>query len=795
MTLLFENDTSAIVKKLANRSIKADKRRNIFIIVTIAFAVCLMTTLALYSAGSQKQTQAESGGHYQATIINCNDTFIQSLENNSSLETYGVEYVFGQKRIADYTLNVLYEDKAEMDLMNEPGIVGALPVKQDEIIVQRSYLDYLGLSNTPGQTLTLDLGNGVTQDYTVSGILQDSNTSKIFRVITSKAYVEAVSNRTPLYQVRFRLVTPADMSTDDLKTYIRDFISSLGVADNDFIFSENYFTLVGSQGTALLSYLLGLVVVIACSLVIYSLFYISVVGKTKEYGRLKVLGCTSKQIKRIVQKETQMLSLISIPIGLVVGGIIGYCIFPKYWSWGTNLLLMLAVAVVIEIAITISTLAPVRLAGKVSAIEATHMTALSIEQRKSVTKKTHRKITPFTLAKMNFSRNRKKTVLTLLSLGFTGILLMCVASYSSSINYESMARQTFPNGNYTLVLPAYGSEMNDLAVYEEMMLNNPLNDEQADQLLAIDGVNGIIRYSAYSASLDTRGGNSDGMLITGLDKSQFASFQNQVLEGNFEYDTLVEEHGIVLDDPGNLINEFYGLNLKIGDAVTFQAADGSKVEYTVMGKTETLHTGLNGSLFILPDELLHELNPSVQNMTACFVLQTEPETDELRNAIYLAVPNQNITIQSFQDNVELLKLYVAPIKQVLYGLTAFIFLFGLINLANTLMTNLIIRQQEFGILQSVGLTNRQLSKMLSIECLNYVISTMLVTLTLGTFCGFMMCTAFNQLKAFGTISFHFPYIEVLVFFVALLVVQVIYSLITIQYSGKRTLVERIKTMD
>ena len=52
MTWPFENDTSAITKKLANRSIKADKRRNIFIIVTIAFAACLMTVLALYTFGN-----------------------------------------------------------------------------------------------------------------------------------------------------------------------------------------------------------------------------------------------------------------------------------------------------------------------------------------------------------------------------------------------------------------------------------------------------------------------------------------------------------------------------------------------------------------------------------------------------------------------------------------------------------------------------------------------------------------------------------------------------------------------
>lgn len=55
MTWPFENDTSAITKKLANRSIKADKRRNIFIIVTIAFAACLMTVLALYTFGKSHE--------------------------------------------------------------------------------------------------------------------------------------------------------------------------------------------------------------------------------------------------------------------------------------------------------------------------------------------------------------------------------------------------------------------------------------------------------------------------------------------------------------------------------------------------------------------------------------------------------------------------------------------------------------------------------------------------------------------------------------------------------------------
>ena len=57
MTWPFENDTSAIVKKLADRSMKADKRRNAFIIITIAFAVSLMMVLALYNLGTDRENR------------------------------------------------------------------------------------------------------------------------------------------------------------------------------------------------------------------------------------------------------------------------------------------------------------------------------------------------------------------------------------------------------------------------------------------------------------------------------------------------------------------------------------------------------------------------------------------------------------------------------------------------------------------------------------------------------------------------------------------------------------------
>lgn len=130
-----------------------------------------------------------------------------------------------------------------------------------------------------------------------------------------------------------------------------------------------------------------------------------------------------------------------------------------------------------------------------------------------------------------------------------------------------------------------------------------------------------------------------------------------------------------------------------------------------------------------------------------------------------------------------------------YGILVFIFVFSLINLANTLITNLLARQQELGIFQSVGMSSRQLSRMLSLECLFYAGVALLATLTLGTVCSVIVCKVFDQLGTFGKITYHFPALEMLLFGAALLLVQGAFSAGATRWSQKLSLVERIKVVD
>ena len=105
MTLPFENDTRIIVKKLAKRNLKADKSRNILIIITIALATCLIMTTTLYFFASQRKSLNDAAGRYQAIINEVDNDTITKLVNDDRVQV-GVSHLLGLVSYGDYKLTV-----------------------------------------------------------------------------------------------------------------------------------------------------------------------------------------------------------------------------------------------------------------------------------------------------------------------------------------------------------------------------------------------------------------------------------------------------------------------------------------------------------------------------------------------------------------------------------------------------------------------------------------------------------------------------------------------------------------
>ncbi len=603
----------------------------------------------------------------------------------------------------------------------------------------------------------------------------------------------------PPCELRFRFAGSQGMEPARLRADIEQFFSEMGIPEDRTFYSSNYFGMVDLYlGNGMEVYAAALLIAVVCAIVIYNIFYISVMGKMREYGRLKVLGTTQKQLKRVVRRERRFLIAVAIPLGLICAAGIALIAVPGYWSWGDNIRSAAMVSLLTYGAVQIATRKPMVMAGKVSAIEAIRTTAYSGQQGRSASRQLHRRLTMPRLALMNFSRNRKKAFVTTLSLGLTGILLLCISAYANSVDVKEMAQSQF--GDRSQYLLQYEDHAG--REFMEMQKRNPLDQTLREKLAALPGVDDVTAYSlacveipAISAIPGNRA--HEPFVVRGISQKDMEEMYvgDAVLDGAADYRQLLDGDGILVCPAGSALKEIYRTGYQVGDTVTLSCYNGQTKTYTVMGIVQDVQIGSSSHFFILPEEELPVLYPEISDFTGYVNLHTEQDSDLLRRAVFGAVSDQRVVISGLDDlSAELERGLQGELARD-YGILVFIFVFALINLANTLITNLLTRQQEFGVFQSVGMSDRQLSSMLSFECLYYVGITLLVTLTLGTACSLAVCKVFDQIGMFGTLTYHFPVVQVLLFGAALLLVQAVFSVCAVRYTRKLSLVERIKATE
>ena len=794
MTWPFENDTSAVEKKLAGRSIRADKRRSVFVILTIALAVCLMGSLCFLYSAQQLKTLDGILGQYQAGCGGLTREEAARLVDAGKFEKWGCTVEAGTARHEDSILQVSFVSPEMIDLMGYGEITGAYPQRENELCAERAFFRHFGLPEEVGQAVVLDLDDG-EKTYTVTGILETENISRIFNVWISETAVEPESP----YELRFRFAGSQGMESARLRADIEQFFAEMGIPEDQTFYSSSYFGMVDLYlGNGMEVYAAALLIAVVCAIVIYNIFYISVMGKMREYGRLKVLGTTPKQLKRVVKRERRFLTAIAIPLGLVCAAVIALIAVPGYWSWGDNLRSAVVISLLTYGTVLIATRKPMAMAGKVSAIEAVRATAYSQQQGPSVSRQLHRRLTMPRLAWMNFSRNRKKAFVTTLSLGLTGILLLCVSAYANSVDVKEMAQSQFGDRSQYLL------QYEDFAGREfvEMQRENPLGQDLREELATLPGVDYVTAYSLTCVEIPAISaipGNSEHepFIVRGISQEDMAEMYagDAVLDGTADYQQLLDGDGILVCPSGGALKEIYRTSYQIGDTVTVSCYNGQSKTYTVMGIVQDAKIGSSTHFFILPEEKLPVLYPEISDFTGYVNLHTEQDSDQLRRAVFSAVSDQRVAISGLDDlSAELERGLKGELARD-YGILVFIFAFSLINLANTLITNLLTRQQEFGVFQSVGMSDRQLTNMLSFECLYYVGITLLVTLTLGTACSLVVCKVFDQIGLFGTLTYHFPVLQVLLFGTALLLVQGVFSVCAVRYTRRLSLVERIKAVD
>ena len=197
--------------------------------------------------------------------------------------------------------------------------------------------------------------------------------------------------------------------------------------------------------------------------------------------------------------------------------------------------------------------------------------------------------------------------------------------------------------------------------------------------------------------------------------------------------------------------------------------------------------------FIIAEATFNKLNLKENMITDLFITCKNGKESSVKKALQnLISEGDHYSMISYEDSLKTAKTQINTMRIPVYSLLALLGIIGFMNMANTLITSIITRKRELGILQSIGLSNKQLNKMLQIEGLIFTLGTLLVAFILGNPLGYL---AFLKLKSTGMIGlneYKFPILELCIMVIALLILQILLSFYMIKSLQKYSLVDRIK---
>ena len=796
MTWPFENDTSAITKKLAKKSLKSEKRRNFMIIIAISLAAFLMSMCGtLFFAFQESQNNMAT---FQASYDNLTEDKIEKLRHQPEIEMVASLYNLGEIKMPEgYSLYLAYMDDAACYIARNQFTLkdGTMPSKENEIAVDREMVNKYFSNTAIGDKISFQI-NGKSQDFVISGITESSTESQgNYSCYISKSFVENSSNYNPAKYQSYVCFADADSTSKEI---LKERIASIGKeigADYSLsflFFREN----MGLSFENILTFVsLSVLVLFAGITVIQSIFRISINEKIRNFGQLRTLGTTALQIKKMINYESRYLSWLGIPPGIVLGAIVGTVLGSNEFSSGFSPInipfVMIGVSIICTLMVKLSVRKPLKIAATTSPIEAVRYIAYRNAPMQS--RKHNKKISPYSLALLNLGRDKKKTASTLLSLIFGGLLLFISASAAVSNTPEQFVREKFfvNGGSFRIYLSEESVGKNEA--------NNSLNESLREELLNTKGIQKIIplRDSVGMCHYSINGNVTEGMCDIISDQST---------EGNFSF---VEQHLIDGQMPKNqfevLLTDGY-MELGVTKRTPIKITNsGEEIECIVSGffdksfvGTENGTDAIDPANLIITQELAQQLFPNTENFAYSWEIITDKTyNDEIESAIQQKITSKEkgLSICSYNDVVE----YMESSMNLLFGslqmLSLLILLFGIINLINMTLSNHQARKQEISTLRSVGLSLKQLYRSLITEGLLYVLVSFGIVLLVGIPIAIPVSKAVGILFGMPNLSYQFPTMQIGGYLLILILLQLILSVWEIRDLKKRSLTEQMRAME
>ncbi len=587
-------------------------------------------------------------------------------------------------------------------------------------------------------------------------------------------------------------------------------------------------------------------------LIIYNVFNISVSNDIHRYGLLKTIGTTGRQIKRMVYIEALTLSAVGIPIGLILGFLCGAVLTPVVVSELNGIentvsaspVIFIGAAAFSLVTVYISCMKPAKNASKVSPVEAVRYTEGG---GKRTMRKAKGGASLPAMALANLGRNRSKTAVTIASMSLSVVLLCITFIFTNGFDMDKYLADKaladyivsdaayFQTGVLNAVLPEeavqYITSQNNIedggrtyrttnAVYEYVT-----EEWYRQRLLRWDDEGTVNRMIEITEKQD--GLFQDDVQLYGME--QFCLDKLKVFEGDIS--KLGEGNYIAAvyhcDDYGNIEQDSNWA--KIGDKVKLRYVDEFEYYNTETGEIYPSEDDIPetaswryrtkkyrdveyevAALVDVPHNLSYRYYGSDQFVLGAESFLNDTKTDGIMYYAFDVPDNAEKKSEAFMAEMTQKKMiyldyeskatYTAEFESfrsmfvIMGGALSFITgLVGVLNFLNAVLTGILARRHEFAVLQSVGMTGKQLKTMLVFEGLYYSLGAALSALLLSVV--FSPLTAKALESMFWFFSYKFTVTPILITIPLFTLLGIILPLITYSFTAKKSIVERLREVE
>ena len=874
------------IRRLSLRTLLASRTRNLVAVLAIALTAVLFTslfTIALsINEGIQQNNFRQAGGWAHGTFKYLTEEQFEDLKDDPLIDQWGLRRFVGMPTDVPFNkshVEIGYSDANQAHWSYCDPVEGRLPREgTDEAATDTHVLELLGVEPELGAqftvTFTVD-GRETTQTFTLCGWWEYDEAVVANHILIPESRVDAIlaeagvtppgsDGMTGSWNLDVMLQHGARSIASDLEEILANHGYQSETPGETYISTGVNWGYTGAQlsdklDPTVAAIVAGVLLLILLTgyLIIYNVFQISVAGDIRFYGLLKTIGTTPRQLRRIIRTQALALSLVGIPVGLLLGWLLGGVLTPVIVARldgvtsvvSASPLLFAGAALFALATVLVSCRRPGRLASKVSPVEAVRYTEGKALKRKN--RRGGKGVSLLSMAWANLGRSRGKTFLTVLSLTLAVVLLTLTVTFTGGFDMDKYVSaftasdfiladagqfQTGGEGfNGGMAVPeaviaavdaqggitgsgrVYGKTSSALEFvteeYYRALWGRWNTPEQLDSMLAFmdRNENGLLAdrvqlYGMEPFALDHLTVlEGDLSSLNDPDKNCIAAVYSEDDYGNPEMDShwarlgdtvtirYVEEFEYY--DPAT--GEVYGAwdNVPEGAAFAERAVEYRDVDYTVAALV-SVPSALSYRYYGADEFVLGAETFLRDTGTSSVMYYAFDTTDEANAAMEAFLQNYTENVNP-QFDYESKATYAGEFEStrsmflLLGGALSFIVgLVGVLNFFNAILTGITARRRELAVLQSIGMTARQLRIMLALEGLLYTVGAALLALALVVVTAPILGPGLGRLLWFFTYRFTvWPIAAILPLFAAL---GILIPVLSCRAAQRYSVVERLR---